>query len=127
MDSFRESMDSYRIVTANPDSKKVRFVPYNMNPANPGFVSYRGSRILTLKDSLRIVSHESSQFSKICLFLWILSTIAQNESLKIEIRESETLKIRIVDLICRSVFERFVSWIRFMKTKISNYSIHFDS
>jgi hypothetical protein len=47
MDSFRESIDSYRIVITNPDSKKVRFVPYEMNP---GFVSYRGSQILTLKD-----------------------------------------------------------------------------
>jgi hypothetical protein len=71
MDSFRESMDSYRIVTTNPDSKKIRFVPYDTNPANPGFVSYRGSRIPTLKDSFWIVSHESSQFSKIRLFLRI--------------------------------------------------------
>jgi hypothetical protein len=112
-------MDSYRIVTTNPDSKKVRFVPYDTNPANPGFVSYRGSRILTLKDSFRIVSHESSQFSKIRLFLRIqriLSTIARNESFKIQIRESESLRIRtlkigIVDSIRRSVFERFVLWI----------------
>ena len=93
MDSFRESMDLYRIVITNPDSKKVRFVPYDMNP---GFASYRGSRILTLKDLFRIVSHESSQFSKIRPFLRIqriLSTIARNESLKIEIRESESLRI----------------------------------
>ncbi len=25
-------MDLYRFVVTNPDSKKVRFVPYNMNP-----------------------------------------------------------------------------------------------
>ncbi len=56
MDLYRESMDSYRIVTTNPDFKKVCFVPYEMNP---GFVSYRGSQILTLKDSFRIVSHEN--------------------------------------------------------------------
>jgi hypothetical protein len=42
------------------------------------------------------------------------------EVLDLQIR---TLKIRIVDSIRRSVFERFVSWIRFVKTKISNYSI----
>ena len=93
MDSFRESMDSYRIVTTNPDSKKIWFIPYDTNPANPGFVLFRGSWILTLKDSFRIVSHESSQFLKIRLFLRILSTIAQNESLKIEICESESLRI----------------------------------
>ncbi len=63
------------------------------------FVSYRGSRILTLKDSFKIVSHESSQFLKFAHFyksnksLRILSTIAQNESLKIEIRKSESLRI----------------------------------
>jgi hypothetical protein len=68
MDLFRESMDSFRFVITNPDSKKVRFVPYE---TNPGFVSYRGSRILTLKDSFRFVSHESSQFLKIHLFLRI--------------------------------------------------------
>ncbi len=47
MDSFRESMDSYRIVTKNPDFKKVCFVPYETNP-----------------DSFRIVDHESLMFSK---------------------------------------------------------------
>ncbi len=58
-------MDSYCIVVTNPDSKKVWSVPYE---TNPGFVSYRGSRILTLKDSFQI---ESIQFSKIHLFLQI--------------------------------------------------------
>ncbi len=126
---FCESMDSYRIVTTNPDSKKVRFVPYDTNPANPGFISYRGSQILTFKDLFRIVSHESSQFSKIRLFLRIqrilrnpqyysTKQILKNRDLRIR-----TLKIRIVDSIRRSVFERFVSWIHFVKTKISNYSI----
>ncbi len=83
-------MDLCRFVITNPDSKKVRFVLYE---TNPGFVSYRGSQILTLKDSFWFVSHKSSLFSKIRLFLRILSTIAQNESLKIEIRESESLRI----------------------------------
>ncbi len=68
MDLFPESMNSYRIVTTNPDFKKDHFVPYE---TNPGFVSYRGQQILTFKDSLRIVSHESNQFSKIRLFLRI--------------------------------------------------------
>jgi hypothetical protein len=31
-------MDSYRIVTTNPDSKKVWFAPYDTNPKD----SYRG-------------------------------------------------------------------------------------
>jgi hypothetical protein len=68
MDLFRESIDLYRIMITNPDSKKVWFMPYE---TNPGFVLYRGSQILTLKDSFQIVNHESSQFSKIHLFLRI--------------------------------------------------------
>ena len=135
MDSFCESMDLYRFVGHKSGLKKIRFVLWITNPDLKRFVLYRGSRILTLKDSFRNVNHESSQFSKIHLFLQIqriLSTVAQNKSLKIEICESEslriqTLKIRIVDSIRRSVFERFVSLICFVKTKISNYSIRFDS
>ncbi len=40
-------MGSYRIVVTNPDSKKIRFVPYETNP-----------------DLFRIVDHESLMFSK---------------------------------------------------------------
>ena len=120
-------MDSYRIVTTNPDSQKIKFVPYD---TNPGFVSYRGSQILTfLKDSFWIISHESSQFSKIRLFLGILrilSTIARNESLKIEIRESESLRILkiwiresgFVNPNLKDSYRGFVLWIRF-------WNIHF--
>ncbi len=98
-------MDLYRIVTTNPGFKKVRFVTYDMNPE---FVSYRGSQILTLKDSFRIVSHESSQFSKICLFLRILTNpwyysakqILKNRDLRIRILtnpEVSDLRIQICE------------------------------
>ena len=40
MDSFRESMDSYRIVTTNPDFQKIRFVP-TKRILILGFVSFR--------------------------------------------------------------------------------------
>ena len=40
MDSFRESMDSYRIVTTNPDFQKIRFVP-TIRILILGFVSFR--------------------------------------------------------------------------------------
>ena len=40
MDSFRESMDSYRIVTTNPDFQKIRFVP-TIQILILGFVSFR--------------------------------------------------------------------------------------
>ncbi len=36
------------------------------------------------------------------------------------------LKICFVDLICRPVFKRFILWIRFVRPKISKYSINFD-
>ncbi len=86
-------MDSYRFVGHESGLKKIRFVSWITNPDLKRFDLYRGSQILTLKDSFRIVNHESSQFSKIHLFLRILSTIARNESLKIKIRESESLRI----------------------------------
>ncbi len=47
LDSFRKSLDSYWFVVTNPDSKKVRFVPYDTN-----------------SDSFRIVDHEFLMFSK---------------------------------------------------------------
>jgi hypothetical protein len=47
VDSFHKSMDSYRFVVTNPDSKKVQFMPYDTNP-----------------DSFCIVGHESLMFSK---------------------------------------------------------------
>jgi hypothetical protein len=37
-----KNVDSFRFVVTNPDSKKIRFVPYEMN-----------------SDSFRIVDHES--------------------------------------------------------------------
>ncbi len=78
----------------------------------------------------------------------ILSTIAQNESLRIQAGglanpdlRIQTLQIRIADLFRRPFFKRFVSWvrfvelfskifillIRFVRPKISNNSISFIS
>ncbi len=64
---------------------------------------------------IRFVSYESNES------LRILSTIARNESLKLEIRESESLrilKIRIresgfVTPNLKDSYRGFVSWIRF--------------
>jgi hypothetical protein len=117
MDSFCESMDLYRFVGHESGLKKIRFVLWITNPDLKRFVLYRGSRILTLKDSFRNVNHESGQFSKIHLFLRIqriLSTVAQNESLKIKIREFESLRI-LKSRIRKSEPLRFVLWIRFWK------------
>ncbi len=103
MVSFRESMDLYLFIGQESGLKKIQFVLWIKNPDLKRLGSYR--------------DHESSQFLKdpTCFHesnksLRILSTIAQNESLKIEIRKSEslrilklqireskTLKIRIVD------------------------------
>ncbi len=110
MDLFCESMDWYHIMVMNPDSKKVQSVPYKMNP---GFLSYRGSRILTLKILFQIVKHESSQFSKIQPVFTnltnphksshILSTTTQNKSLKIQICKSRILMNPDLQT-CKSVF-----------------------
>jgi len=95
VDSFRESMVSFRIVVTNPESKKIRFVI-----DESGFVSYRGSRILHVFKRfvswIRFVdwfSKDSTCFHESYESLRILSTIARNESLKIKIPESESLRI----------------------------------
>ena len=107
MDSFRESMDSFRIVTTNP-----------------GFVSYRGSRILTWKDSFRIVDHESSHFQKIRFADSFRDAIFKRFDESDESYESSrilsTIDLRIhtnpvlPDSRIQSIFKRFVSWIRFV-------------
>ena len=86
MDSFRESMDSYQFVGHESGLKKIRFVSWITNPDLKRFGSYR--------------DHESNQFSKdsTCFHKSnessrILSTIARNESLKIEICKSDSLQI----------------------------------
>ncbi len=82
VDSSCKSMDLYRVV----DHKS-------------GFSLYRGSRILIWKGSFGVMDQESSQFSEdsTCFHesnksSQILSTIAQNESLKILICKSRNLR-----------------------------------
>jgi hypothetical protein len=120
MDSFRESMDSYRFVGHESRLKKIQFVSWITNPYLKRFGSYRG--------------HESSQFSKdsTCFHesnesLRILSTMARNQSLKIEIRESEslrilerirTLKIRFVDSFPENKNLKLLDSFRFVRIRI---------
>ena len=120
------------------DSYK-RFVKTWIRFANPWIRTISWLRILTSKrfvscltkrilDSYRIVGHESSQFSKIRLFLRILrilSTIARNESLKIKIRESKSLWILkfciresgFANPNLKDSYRGFLSWIRFWKIR----------
>ena len=146
MDKFCKSMDSYRIVVTNPDSKKIRFVLWLTNPSsqiresrfaspilkdwNHGFISWPELLKIRLVFTNPTNPHESWR---------ILSTIARNESLRIHAggfanpdSRIRTLRIRFVDSFRRHVFERFVSWIRFWKIRFvkiffPNYSIRFVS
>ena len=94
-----------------------------------GFVSYRGSRILHVFKRfvswIRFVdwfSKDSTCFYESYESLRILSTIAWNESLKIKIRESESLrifKVRIresgfVNPNPKDSYRGFILWIRFV-------------
>ena len=118
MDSFCESMDLFRIVVTNPDSKKIRFVLWLMNPDSfCGFVSW-----------IRFVdwfSKDSTCFHESYESLRILSTIARNESFKIKIRESESLRILkiwirksgFVTPNLQDSYRGFISWIRFWKIR----------
>ncbi len=96
MDSFCKSMDLYQFVGHESRLKKIQFVSWITNPNLKRFGSYR--------------DHESSQFSKVstCYHesnesLRILSTMARNKSLKIEIRKSKSLRILKLR-ICESGF-----------------------
>jgi hypothetical protein len=138
MDSFCKSMDLYRIVTTNPDSKRVRFVPYDMNP---GFISYCGSRIRTWKDLYCIVHTNPANFQKIRFVFtnpmnphessWILTNPHKSSQILVHrciLNKYEPIwilcfwfanpygiqKICIVDSLRRPVFIRFVLWIRFV-------------
>jgi hypothetical protein len=82
--------------------KKIRFVSWITNPNLKRFGSYR--------------DHESSQFSKdsTCFHQSnessrILSTMAQNESLKLEIRESESLSFGFANPNLKDSYRGFVS------------------
>ncbi len=84
MDSFCKSMDSFCFVITNPDSKKVRIVdheswlkkiPFDLLVTNP--VNFQ-----------RFACFYESNKS-----LRILSTMARNKSLKIEICKSKSLRI----------------------------------
>ncbi len=107
MDSFREYMDSYRLVDHES-----------------GFVSYRGSRILTWKDSFRIVDHESSHFQKIrfadSFSDAIFKTFDESDQSYESSRILSTIGLQIhmnpvlPDSRIPTVFKRFVSWIRFV-------------
>ncbi len=132
-DSYKRFVKTW-IRFANP---WIRTVSWIMNPDLKRFVSYRGSRILTLKDSFQIVSHESSQFSKIRPFLRIQRILTNPQYYRFT-NPYESLgfgfanlygvqKIRFVDSFRTTVFKRFVSWIRFVNIFFPNYSIRFVS
>ena len=123
MDSFRESMDSFRIVVTNPDSKKICFVSWLTNPDLFRIVDHES--FMFSKDSFRGFSKDSTCFHESYESLQILSTIARNESLKIKISESESLRIlkiwicesRFVTPNLKDLYRGFVSWIRFWKIR----------
>ncbi len=123
MDSFRESMDSFRIVVTNPDSKKIRFVSWLTNPDSFCIVLHVFKRFVLWICFVDWFSKDLTCFYESYESLQILSTIAQNQSLKIKICESKTLrifKVRIpksgfVNTNPKDLYRGFVSWIRFWK------------
>jgi hypothetical protein len=125
-----------------------RFVKTWIRFANPWIRTVSWLQILTSKrfvlcltkrilDSYRIVDHKSwlkkirfeSLVTNPVNFQRFACFYESNKSLRFANPDSwiRTLKIRIVDSFRGFLFERFVLWIRFVQTKISNYSICFDS
>jgi hypothetical protein len=79
-------MDSYRFVGQESGLKKIRFVSWITNPNLKRFGWYRDHESSHFSKDLTCF-HKSNESSR------ILSTMAQNKSLKLEIRESESLRI----------------------------------
>jgi hypothetical protein len=113
------------IVVTNPTSqiRKSGFASPNLKDSNCGFVSWPELPKIQPVFTNPTNPHESWR---------ILSTIAWNISLQIQAggfanpdSRIWTLKICIANLFCRPVFQRFVLWIRFVRSKIPNYSICF--
>ena len=106
--------DSFRIVSRILTSqiRESGFVSPILKDSNRGFVSWPELSKIRAVFTNPTNPHESWR---------ILSTIARNESLRIQAggfanpdSRIRTLRIRFVDSFRRHVFERFVSWIRFV-------------
>ncbi len=130
MDSFCKSMDLYRIVVKNPDSKKIRFVSWlpNLTSSGSGFASP------ILKDSDSWIQF-GTHFSKIRpVFtnptnpyesVWILTNPYESLVYRRTLNKPESVwilgfgftnpycfqKIHFVDLFHPMVFKKFVLWI----------------
>jgi hypothetical protein len=155
VDSFRESMDSFRFDSSvfKRFNSWIRFVTQFSKDLFRGFVSWPSFQKIRFVDSFRDTifqrfdesneSHES---------LRILSTIGQTnpsesfgfgfanpldsdsrilwfskDSFRGFVSWHNFQKIRFVDSFRDTTFKRFVSWIRFVRSKIPNYSIRFVS
>ncbi len=128
-DSYKRFVKTW-IRFANPWICTVLWIT---NPDFKRFVLYRGSRILTLKDSFRIVSHKSSHFQKIhfadsfrdAIFKRFDESDESDEYYESS-RILSTIDLRIhtnpvlPDSWIPTVFKRFVLWIRFVDS-IINY------
>jgi hypothetical protein len=101
MDSFCESMDLYRIVTTNPDYESwLQKGSIRALRKNPGFVSYRGSRIQSFFTDSPVFTNLTNPYES--LVLWH------------EMNPYESLRflswIRFVGLFLKDSFCGFVSW-----------------
>ncbi len=114
-----------RIVVTNADSKKISFVSWLTNPTSQFCESRFASPILKDLNHGFVLWPELPKIRPVFTNphkSWrILSTIAPNESLRIQAGglanldlRIRTLRIRIENLIRRPFFKRFVSWIRFV-------------
>ncbi len=124
---YKMNPDLFCILVHESWLGKICFESYITNPANVQKIQPVFTNLTN--------PHETS---------WILSTTAQNKSLKngfanpetlriqlceLENQDSQfrTLKIWFVDLFCRPVFKRFVLWIQFIRPKILKCLICIDS
>ena len=133
--------DFLRFVLVCGPQIRIRFVLWMTNPDLKRVILSRGSRIQPMLKRINLFyeSHKSSQIFKnpyyymqynslkikhksgfvnpspwVCFKLWLTNPTCFQTT-------------HIVDLICRPVFKKFVSWIWFVRPKISKCLIRSDS
>ncbi len=116
-------MDSFRIVVTNPDSKKIRFVPYETNPDSFCIVDLES--LMFSKDFVdsfcRLIFKRFDLFSRI---QWVLTHPDESLVHRRTLNKPESIrilgfgfanpywfqKIRFVDSFLKDLFRGFVSW-----------------
>ncbi len=128
-------VDSFRIVTMNPDSKKVRFVPYETNPRFASWITnlFKDLKrfVLNREPWVQPIFKRFDLLSQIHESSWILTNLEHIDVLWTThfhsfcgfVSSYCVLKICSLDLIRTPVFKLRISWIRFVNFFFSKITL----